>query len=346
VPALATPSGTAGPSFEVIYNGEVFDAGGATLTLMEWGGVWEENSRKMILDQFEKDFKCKVVVDPGMPWYPKFAASGVDNPPADLVNANVMDTYKLWAGGYLVDREEVVANVPNAADCWDVTTTMGYGIIRYWDKLGLAYRKDLVDPAPTKWQDMWDEKFAGKRGNYALDNTLAACLFLLAASNWGQAEGYDIELGKTAYEALKPVKLADLSTVIVEWLIAGEILIGSQMSGYPLAVELGGAPISWAECAEGSPILEQDVCVAKGSKQKKLAYALLNRMLDPQKQTEFCDWMGMRPANKKAEMPGWLTEMGITNSAEEVKTLWIPDWAWWWEHVDELVEWFNTMMAQ
>ena len=341
-----TPTVSTGAGVDETYEGEIFDAGGATLTLMEWGGPWEENSRKIILDEFEKEFNCKVVVDPGFPWYPKFAASSVDEPPADLVNANLIDSYKLWAEGYLVDKEEVVANVPNAADCWEFATTRGYGIIRYWDKLGLAYRKDLVDPAPTRWMDMWDEKFAGKRGNFAIDHGYAASLFMLACANWGQEEEYDIELGKAAYEALKPVKLADLSPLILEWLIAGEILVGNQQSGEPLRRELDGAPISWAECAEGSPSLEQDVCVAKGSTQKKLAYALLNRMLDPQKQVEFTDWVGMRPANKKADMPAFLTEIGITNSPEEVAALWVPDWAWWWEHVDELVEWFNTMMIE
>jgi putative spermidine/putrescine transport system substrate-binding protein len=337
---------TTGAGVEETYDGGIFDAGGATLTLMDWGGPWEENSRTIFLNQFEKDFNCTVMYDPGFPWYPKFAASTVDNPPADLVNANKIDTYKLSVEGYLLDRDEVIANVPNTADCWDFALKQGYGIIRYWDKLGLAYRKDLVDPAPTRWQDMWDEKFADKRGNYAIDHDFAASLFLLACTNWGKSQEYDIELGKTAYEALKPVKLADLSPLILEWLIAGEILVGNQQSGDPLSRESGGAPISWAQCEEGAPLVENDTCVTKGSKQKKLAYALLNRMLDPENQSAFIGWVGMRPANKKAKMPAFLEAIGVTNSTSEVETLWFADWPWYWEHADELLEWFNTMMAE
>lgn len=339
------PSAPTGAGVEETYDGEIFDGGGATITLMEWGGPWEENSRKIILDEFEKDFNCKVVVDPGFPWYPKFAAASVDEPPADLINANLNDSYRLWADGYLLPKEEVVENVPNAADCWEFATTRGYGIIRYWDKLGLAYRKDLVDPPPSKWVDFWDEKFAGKRGNFAIDHSYAAKLFMLASEIYGE-DMHDMEAGMDAYRRLKPVKLADLSPLILEWLIAGEILVGNQQSGEPLRRELDGAPISWADCEEASPGLFQDVCVAKGSKQKKLAYALLNRMLDPLKQVEFTDWVGMRPANKNAEMPGFLEDIGITNSPEEVESLWFADWEWFTEHVDELVEQFNAMMAE
>ncbi len=42
------------------YDGGVFDAGGATLNVGEWGGGWEEFVRKALTNQFEKDFNCKI----------------------------------------------------------------------------------------------------------------------------------------------------------------------------------------------------------------------------------------------------------------------------------------------
>ncbi len=340
----ATPTATTGAGVEETWDGEVFDAKGAVLTLMEYGGRWVENSRLIILDDFEKEFNCKVEVDSGLPFYPKFAASSVDEPPADLVNANLDQTYKLWSEGYLVDVQQLVENVPNAADCWDFATTRGYGIIRQWAKLGLAYRSDLVDPAPTKWVDMWDDRFSGKRGNYPIDMSFSTKLFFLCCEIFGKDQ-YDLEAGKQAYEALKPVKLADLSAVVLEWLTSGEIVIGNQGAGDSLRLEAEGSPISWAECEEASPGYFQDVCLAKGSKQKKLAYALLNRMLDPQIQTDFCQWVGHLPANKKAQVPTFLAEMGWKNDPSGIANLWFNDWKFWWDNADELVEWFNGMMA-
>ena len=47
-------------SQDVAYDGEVFDAGGAVINIGEWGGGWEEFIRAAMVDDFEKDFNCKV----------------------------------------------------------------------------------------------------------------------------------------------------------------------------------------------------------------------------------------------------------------------------------------------
>ena len=38
-------------SQDVYYDGEVFDAGGATLNVAEWGGFWQEFVTANLLDQ-------------------------------------------------------------------------------------------------------------------------------------------------------------------------------------------------------------------------------------------------------------------------------------------------------
>ena len=47
----------------VVYDGETFDAGGATLRVASWGGFWQEIERTYLLDQFQKDFNCTVQYD-------------------------------------------------------------------------------------------------------------------------------------------------------------------------------------------------------------------------------------------------------------------------------------------
>jgi putative spermidine/putrescine transport system substrate-binding protein len=96
---------------QVIYDGEVFDAGGATLRVGSWGGFWEEMERKYLLDQLEQDFNCTVEYDSAWPWFPKFVAGGVDNPPLDVTNWNLPELYQTAAagaaqGGFFVPLEE------------------------------------------------------------------------------------------------------------------------------------------------------------------------------------------------------------------------------------------------
>lgn len=71
------------------YQGEVFDAGGATLNIGEWGGGWEEFVRAGLTDQFEKDFNCKINWDSAFPWFPKFVTQGEKDPVYDIANWNL-----------------------------------------------------------------------------------------------------------------------------------------------------------------------------------------------------------------------------------------------------------------
>ena len=47
---------------QAIYDGGVFDAGGETLRVGSWDGFWKDMEHRLILDQMQKDFNCKVDV--------------------------------------------------------------------------------------------------------------------------------------------------------------------------------------------------------------------------------------------------------------------------------------------
>src|SRR4051812_20264493 len=118
---------------KVIYSGETFDSGGATLRVASWGGFWEEMERKYLLNQLEKDFNCKIQYDSAWPWFPKFVAGGVKNPPYDVTNWNLPELFKTAKagakdGGFFVPIEELKANVPNSANLWDFAYGFGHGI--------------------------------------------------------------------------------------------------------------------------------------------------------------------------------------------------------------------------
>ena len=49
-------------SKEVVYDGSVFDAGGAVLRIGEWGGTWGDLAHKYLLNDFAKEFNCT-------PWF-------------------------------------------------------------------------------------------------------------------------------------------------------------------------------------------------------------------------------------------------------------------------------------
>src|SRR5689334_8451807 len=174
---------------QAIYDGGVFDAGGETLRVGSWDGFWKDMEHRLILDQMQKDFNCKVTYDGAWPWFPKFVAGGPDNPPLDVTNWNLEELYKTTrAGDFFVLVEEVAANVPNSKDLWPFAYTTGLGITYLFSQYGYGYRSDLVDPAPTKFADFWEDRFADKRGTYIASNELFQTWFIMASLVFGKDE--------------------------------------------------------------------------------------------------------------------------------------------------------------
>ena len=153
----------------VVYEGETFDAGEATLRVAGWGGFWLEIERASLLDQFQKDFNCTVDYISAWPWFPRFVAGGVDNPPFDVTTWNQPELFRAAKagaaqGGFFVPVEEVRANVPNSVDLWDVAYESGQGITYLFSQLGYGYRTDTGEP-PTSFTSFWEDRYADQRGD-------------------------------------------------------------------------------------------------------------------------------------------------------------------------------------
>lgn len=333
---------------EVYYEGEIFDAGGAVLRLGDWGGFWEEMQRKHLLNQFEKDFNCKIEYDSSWPWFPKFSAGGPKNPPLDVANWNHPELFKTArAGDYFVPIDELIANIPNAKDLWPFATRNGIGITYAFSQFGYAYRKDMVDPPPTKFADFWEERFAGKRGTYITSNTLQMVFFIMASLVFGKDEK-DIEAGFKAMERAMPMKISDFTGNMQTLMERGEVVIAVQHDGEPYMQMDKGLPIGWMYWTERQPILTQTKTVSRysGPIQKKLGYALINRSLSPEYLEAIAREVYLRPTNKNAKIPENLASKGVQNTADAAEKLWDPDWNWYLDHEQEIVERVNRIFGQ
>jgi putative spermidine/putrescine transport system substrate-binding protein len=260
----------------VTYSGETFDAGGATLPIGEWGGFWEENVRELLVNDFEREFNCKVQWDSSFPWFPKFVAAGPNNPPYAMVNWNLPEMTKTaQSGDYFLDQEEVIANVPNAAGLWPFARANGIGLTWAFGQYCYAYRSDLVDPSPMTFQSFWEERFANVRGTYITSNTLFMAFFMTSNAVFGRDQ-YDMEAGIQAMREAVPLKISDFTGNMQTLLERGEVEIAVQVDGevYMQAARgIAVAPYIWQEY---QPILTQTKTISRYSDpmQKRLAFAL------------------------------------------------------------------------
>jgi putative spermidine/putrescine transport system substrate-binding protein len=321
----------------VIYDGGVFDAGGETLRVGSWGGFWEEElERPLILNQMEEEFNCVVEYDGAWPWFPKFVAGGADNPPLDVTNWNLEELYKTArAGDFFVPLEELVANVPNSQELWPFAATTGLGITYLFSGYGYGYRTDLVDPAPEKFADFWEERFADRRGTYIASNELFQTWFIMSSLVFGEDE-YDIEAGLQAVQDAMPMKISDFTGNMQTLLERGEVHICVQTDFEVYAQQDKGIAAGWLDWSEQdkTPILTQTKVVSKGSNEtrKKLAYAYVNRCASKEFQEAVAEKLYLRPTNKNVVIPENLASKGVENTEDAAGQLWIPDWNWYVDH--------------
>ena len=265
---------------QVIYEGETFDSGGATLRVASWGGFWEEMERKYLLDQLEKDFNCKVEYDSAWPWFPKIVAGGPDNPPFDVTNWNLPELYQTAAvgaaqGGFFVPLEELQANVPNSVDLWPFAYEFGHGLTYLFSQLGYGYRTDQGDP-PTDFKSFWEERYANKRGTYITSNTLQMIFFIVASVVYGSGED-DIPAGMEAMRKVMPAKISDFTGNMQTLLERGEVNICVQHDGEVYSQIARGLPVDWLYWEERKPLLTQTKVVSRGSRAASRFSRLISR---------------------------------------------------------------------
>ena len=99
-----------------------------------------------------------------------------------------------------------------------------------------------------------------------------------------------------------------------------------------------GLPVGFTYWTEKKPILDQTLTVSKHSSpvQKRLAFALANRILSPEVSTQLAKANYYRPTNKLARLSPALAKRGLRNSATQTRGLWIPPFEWYVAHQQEI----------
>lgn len=332
-PALPSCS-LGGRVVETVYRGEVFDSEGTILNLADWGGWWEEFNWKAVLSNFERDFNCRINYDSAPPYYPKLAAAGVDYPAYDLVSQNAGEA--LRSRDFYVPAAELAANVPNLSDLWESAVT-ATGAVWLFGLCGYAYRQDIAAKTPNDFKDLWDEAFQDKRGSYDAGQPLQQIFFLAASQAFGAGQD-DAEAGAEAMRKGQPWFVARYTANAQSALSSGRLHIAPLTDAETFWLAERGIPVGWAGWGPLTAPLVQVKNVTRGSKKKRLAYALLNRFCSPEVQERWAAEHFWHPTNRRAAIPPNLSRHGVSNSRDPLAGLWLPDWEWWNANEQPLLE--------
>ena len=189
------------------------------------GGLLAGHGRRLLLDEFEEEFNCKIEYDGSWPWFPKFVAGGVDNPPLDVTNWNLAEHDKTArAGDFFVSRKRSARTCPTARTCGRSRQKPAWASPRRLADTATPIRSDLVTRLPTTFKSFWEDRFAGKRGTYVAINSVAERLLHHVRPGLGQGrvrQGGRLQAVRRAM----PLKLCDFTGNMQTLLERGEVEI-------------------------------------------------------------------------------------------------------------------------
>ena len=295
-----------------------------TLVVTGYGGRWSEVMKRALVEPFEKKHNVKVEIVTGITteWVAKLMAAGPDNPPFDVIVGNEPPLPLPRERGFFDKRNEALA--PNIKTVYPKALVGDSAVVLFWSRIGLAYRTDLVKLKPQSWKDFWNEEFAGRRGTYTITNTLGINFLFMANKVYGR-DFFDMDAGLAAVKRLQP-KIVDFTGTMEKLLEQKEVAIAVLHDGSAWDLAKRGLPIDWVAPSEGVPILDQVAQVTRGSKQKDLAWKLIDAYLSPEVQLAFATELFFSPTNRTVKLPPDVAGK-IISGPKDVERLFIFDWS-------------------
>jgi putative spermidine/putrescine transport system substrate-binding protein len=119
--------------------------------------------------------------------------------------------------------------------------------------------------------------------------------------------------------------MVDFTGTMQKHLESKEVAIAVLHDGDAWDLAKRGIPVDWVAPSEGVPILDQVIQVTKGSKNKELAWKLIDMYLSPEVQLAFATELFFSPTNKTVKVPPDVAKKIISGPAD-VEKLVSFDW--------------------
>jgi putative spermidine/putrescine transport system substrate-binding protein len=290
-----------------------------TLTISTWGGDTENAIKSFVMPEFEKEHDVKLVFDIGSMGarYNKIRAQ------EGLSTVDVFfSTDEPVFNGMRTDlfAEVNPANIPNMADLHDWATPtggfgVGYGLITF----GLAYHTGIVQNPPTSWADLWREDISSNLALPAVFHSLMPALLIRTSETAGGGAD-DLAPGLAKLAELRPKKLSYFWTAWAPLLETGDVHVAAEFDYYVEGMKDKGYTVGWNNPSDKGIASHNHISVPAASKNKDLAEAFIDAMLDPSVQEATANKIYMGPTNKKVQLaPEVASRVTYGDSLEKIR---------------------------
>ena len=303
------PAATQAPAAEAPAEGEAdgaLDFGGAELVVATWG--WAEAGLKTLAADFESQYNCTIVVDPTSgngDRLNKLMAEKAD-PTADVA----LLTKSFAETGIQNDLfEQLDTNIVTSLDelydfCVD---EKGYGPCYSLCRYGIMYNADALEqlglPAPTSYQDLFDDQYAGMVALPDMTSTAGPYMLVAMAEAMGGSQE-DVSAAMALMQEKKDnINLwYTASSDVVNAFTTGEANITVFMDINMPGLISSGINMQWVDASEGSFAAPATVEVVKNCKNPELAQLFVEYLICNETQNKIAEVLNEAPVNKNATM--------------------------------------------
>jgi len=325
--------------------------GEGAVNIVAWAGYVENGSTDPKVDwvsDFEKSTGCKVNVKNGATSDDMVALMKTGE--YDVVSASGDASLRLIYGGDVAPVNTKL--IPNYADIydnlkmqpWNSVDGVAYGVPHGRGANLLAYRTDIVKPAPTSWGAVFDvnSPYKGKITAYDSPIYIADAALYLMATQPDLGIKYPYALDQKQFDASVALLKAQKPLIGEYWgdylkhvasLKSGATVLGTTWQ-VNINLALGeGTKVEGIKPSEGSTGWSDTWMISSKAKHPNCAYQWMNHIASPAANAAVAEWFGEAPSNAKS--------CDLTADKNHCATFHAADDAYW-----EDVYYWNTPTEQ
>lgn len=308
------------------YDWTRFAGKNVTLNVYNWGEYISNGSDESVdvVSAFEQLTGIRLnytTFDSNETMYAKIK-SGAAN--YDVIVPSDYMVAKMAAEGMLAELD--LENIPNLAlideeyKNRDFDPGNRYSVPYMWCTTGIIYNTTMVETAPQRWADLWNEEYAGSI--LMFNNSRDA--YAIGAFKLGQSINPDtIEEMAAVMDGLKaqkPLVQAYVMDEIFDKMEGGEAAVGVYYSGDAITMIDDNPDLAWVFPEEGVNLSIDNLCVPATSQNREAAEMFINYLCEVDVGVANCDFIGYSTPSSavREQLDEELSESPIAYPADEV----------------------------
>lgn len=309
------------------------------LVVANWGGDWNERTMRFLETPFADRHGLRIVRSLTLEPERKarlLAERALPRGSIDVAHFSAADAYELNAQDVLEPLD--LSRIPNHVHLRGKLGTP-YFLPWVFGAVTLAYNPKYLAQPPTAFADLFDPRYAGRLG--VLDQSFYNWIYIATLAAGGRLDKVEPGLARLAEikRSMKP-RLYPTHQQLAAAFASEEIWISANYSARIAQWSRDGVPVRSAYPKEGAVTIVFGATIPRRARNKELAYAYLDAMLDPRSLGAYAAASMYAPATGNAQLPAEL-RAEIDFSAAQQAAMNNPDYGYQARQLTHWQEWWN-----